>query len=260
MKRHLATAALLLACTHGYAALQPGDIAFSAFNADEDGFAVVALKPIAPFSAIYFSDNEWNGGAPGSGSFNTGEGTYAWVSGAATIAAGAVVRFSAIDQPTRAASIGAFGQVLSGVTGFSASGDTLFAYAGTSASAPTALLTAVSTDAFAGSTLASSGLAIGVNALSVGAGADYAEYTGTRSGLASFGGYASLLNDAGQWTSHATGEFAGTIPNLTPFSVAAVPEPQTYALLALGLGLIGVRLRQKRGTEPLLPLRALEVR
>ncbi len=246
MKRLSALAALLLASTSAGAALQPGDIAFTAFNADEDGFAIVALKPVAPFSAVYFSDNEWSGGAPGSGSFNTGEGTYAWVSGAAPIAAGTVVRFSAIDQATRAASIGAFGQVLTGTTGFSASGDSLFAFTGTSPSAPTALLAAVSSDAFAGSNLTGSGLAIGANAVAVGAGADYAEYTGIRSGLATFGGYAGLLTDASQWTSHATGEFAGTIPNLTAFSVAAVPEPETYALLATGLALVSLQLRRRR--------------
>jgi hypothetical protein len=249
MKRISVLAALLFAAAHGNAALQPGDLAFTAFNADEDGFAVVALKRIAPFSAVYFSDNEWNGGAPGEGAFNTGEGTYAWVSGATEIAAGTVVRFSAIDQAVRAASIGAFGQVLSGVTGFAATGDTLFAYTGASPSAPSALLAAVSSDAFAGSSLAGSGLAPGVNAVNVGAGADYAEYVGPRSGLSSFGAYAGLLTDASQWASHATGDFAATVPNLASFAVAPVPEPETYALLATGLALVTLRLRKRRSRD-----------
>lgn len=257
MKRISVLAALLLAASYGNAALQPGDIAFSAFNADEDGFAIVALQSVAPFSTVYFSDNEWNGGAPGSGAFNTGEGTYAWVSGAAPIAAGTVVRFSAIDQATRAASIGAFGQTLSGITGFAATGDTFFAYVGASASQPSALIAAISSDGYAGSTLAGSGLALGVNALSVGSGADYAEYVGTRSGLPSFESYGALLNDAGQWVSHASGEFAATVPNLTSFAVAPVPEPESYALLATGLGLIALRLRQRRLREGLRLLPAV---
>ena len=250
MKRIPVLAALLLAAGYGNAALQPGDIAFTAFNADEDGFAVVALKPIAPFTAVYFSDNEWNGGAPGTGgAFNTGEGTYAWVSGAMSIAAGSVVRFSAIDQAGRAASIGAFGQTLSGITGFAATGDSLFAYVGESASQPAALIAAISSDGYAGSTLAGSGLTLGVNAVSVGIGADYAEYVGPRSGLASFEAYGARLNDAGQWASQASGEFAATVPNLTGFAVAPVPEPQTYALVATGLGLVALRLRQRRLRE-----------
>jgi hypothetical protein len=249
MKRFSVLTALLISTASSHAALQPGDIAFTSFNADEDGFSVVALRDVAPFTSVYFTENEWNGGAPGSGGFNSGEGTYAWVSGADPVPAGAVVRFSDIDSASRAASVGAFGQVLTGITGFAATGDTLFAYLGNSAAQPTALLAAISTDAFNGSTLGGSGLAVGVNAVGVVNGADYAEYSGPRSGLASFGGYASLVADASHWTAHATGDFAALAPNLAPFTVAAVPEPETYALLATGLGLIGWRLQQQRRRE-----------
>ena len=249
MKRLSFLAALLAASGFSQAALQPGDIAFTSFNADEDGFAIVALRAIAPFSAVYFSENEWSGGTPGAGGFNSGEATYAWVSGAAAIPAGEVVRFSAIDKAGRAASLGAFGQVLTGTSGFAATGDTLFAYAGDTASLPTTLLSAISSDGFGGSTLAGSGLVAGVNAVGVGTGADYAEYVGPRSGLASFGAYAALLNDASQWSSHPTGDFASLAPNLTAFAVAPVPEPETYALLATGLGLVGLRLKQQRRRE-----------
>jgi hypothetical protein len=102
MNRKSAIAALLVASGSVNAALQPGDLAFTAFNADEDGFALVALRNVAPFTTVHFSDNEWTGGAPGVGSFNTGESTFAWVSGAETLPAGSVVRFRAIDQATRA--------------------------------------------------------------------------------------------------------------------------------------------------------------
>lgn len=258
MKLRTAAAALVLLTGTANAALQPGDLAFTAFNADEDGFAVVALRQIAPFSGVYFTDNEWAGGAPGTGAFNTGENTFLWVTGTLPTAPGTVVRFSRIDQAARSVSVGAFALVVSGAPGFSASGDTLYAYSGANASQPQQLIAALSSENFAGSSLAGSGLVPGVNAVTVGNGADYAEYAGARSGLKSFAAYGGLLNDPGQWHSQLTGEFATTLPSLTNFSVAAVPEPQTYALLATGLGLIGWRLRRRaldRAPVVLPPLR-----
>jgi len=264
MKPISLVAALLIATgTGAHAALQPGDIAFTAFNADEDGFAIAALRELPAYSTIYFSDNEWLGGAPGSGAFNTGENTYAWVTGAQPIAAGAVVRFSAVDQATRAASIGAFGLFQGGTPGFSASGDTIFAFSGDAAAAPVQFLAALSSEGYAGSNLTGSGLAPGVNTVATGSGADFAEYIGIRAGLATFGAYAGLINDTSQWRSFASGDFAATAPNLAAFEVSPVPEPQTYALLATGLGLIGWRLRKRaleRAPWPLWNLPAARTR
>lgn len=245
MKLRTVVTAMALFAGSAQAALQPGDLAFTSFNADEDGFAIVALRAIAPFGAVYFTDNEWAGGAPGIGAFNTGENTLLWATGTTPIAPGTVVRFSQIDQATRSASAGALALVVSGAPGFSASGDTVYAYTGTGAAQPGTLVAALSSENFAGSSLAGSGLTVGVNAVAVGTGADFAQYTGARSGQAAFTDYAAMLNDARLWRSQATGEFAATIPDMTNFSVAAVPEPQTYALLAAGLGLIGWRLRRR---------------
>jgi hypothetical protein len=258
MKIRACVTACCLIAGAAQAALQPGDLAFTAFNADEDGFALAALREVAPYTTIYFSDNEWSGGAPGVGSFNTGENTFVWVTGAQAIAPGTVVRFSQIDQATRAASIGAFGLFRSGTPGFSASGDTLFAFSGDASATPTQFLAALSSEGYAGSTLAGTGLIAGVNAVTVGNGADFAEYIGTRSGLLSFGAYAGLINDATQWRSHATGDFAALAPDLTAFGVAPIPEPETYALFATGLGLIGWRLRKRAATRAPRRLCALE--
>jgi len=253
--RSVLTAALAFASSTSLAALQPGDFAFTAFNADEDGFALVAMRTIAPNTIVHFSDNEWNGGAPGAGgAFNTGENTFAWVSGTLPLAAGTVVRFSAIDQASRASSVGAFGLTQSGVPGFSATGDTIFAFSANAAGAPTLFLTALSSENYAGSSLVGTGLAPGVNAISITSGADFGQYSGVRTGLAAMSGYAALLHDSNHWTMHATGDFATLAPNLAGFEIAPVPEPETYALLLTGLGLIGLRLRQTRARAALLPL------
>ena len=254
MNRKSVVAALLAMSGSVHAALQPGNLAFTAFNADEDGFALVALKSVPAFTTVHFSDNEWNGGAPGVGAFNTGESTYAWVSGSAPLPAGTVVRFSAIDQATRASSVGAFTLLVSGTPGFAATGDTIFAYEAGAGGAPTGFIAALSSDNFAGSNLAGTGLAIGASAVAITLGADYGEYTGLRSGLGSFSAYAGLVNDATNWNAPATGDFAATIPNLTAFSVTAVPEPQTYALLLTGLGLVALRLRERVRVRCALPI------
>ena len=54
--------ALLLAATGVSAhALTAGDIAFTSFNADEDGWSIVALANISANTVVHFSDNTWNG-------------------------------------------------------------------------------------------------------------------------------------------------------------------------------------------------------
>ena len=253
MHRKSVIAALMVVSGSVHAALQPGDLAFTAFNADEDGFALVALRNVSPFTTVHFSDNEWSGGAPGVGAFNTGENTLAWVTGSTTISAGTVVRFSAIDQATRSASIGALGLVVSGTPGFSATGDTMFAYIADANNVPTGFIAAVSSENFAGSNLAGTGLSIGASAAAITPSTDFGQYAGARSGLASFPAYASLINDGANWNAFTTGEFATTAPNMMPFSLAPVPEPQTYALMLAGLGLVGLRLRERWRSR--LPLR-----
>jgi hypothetical protein len=135
------------------------------------------------------------------------------------------------------------------LSGFAATGDTLFAYMADAGGTPTGFIGAVSSENFTGSNLAGTGLGIGVNALAITTGADFGEYNGVRSGLASFPAYASLVNDAANWSAFATGEFAATVPNLAPFTVTAVPEPQTYVLALTGLALIAWRLRARSRTR-----------
>ena len=98
--------ALIVAAALPASALTTGDIAFTTFNADEDGLSFVALTGIAANTTVFFSDNEWNGSA-----FNTGESYSQWVSGGNAIAAGTVVRLKDYDKSTPSASVGTLSRV-----------------------------------------------------------------------------------------------------------------------------------------------------
>lgn len=246
--------ALLLAASgvSAHAALNAGDIAFTSFNADEDGLSFVALASIAANTTIYFADNEFVGGV-----FNTGESFNQWNSGATTIATGTVVRLLAYDKATLSASAGTLSRVtVSGSAnwGIANSGETIYAYLGSSATAPTTFLTAITNGTFdidgplAGTGLTEGSNAIRLNALATSATPDYAEYQGPRSSEATFGGYKSLIGNVANWTvDTVNGSYSNTVPNLTAFSVTAVPEPKNYAMLLAGLGLMGfIALRRSR--------------
>lgn len=230
--------------------LSAGDLMFTSFNADEDGFAMVALASIAPNTKVYFTDNEWSGTA-----FNTGESYSSWLSGAGTIAAGTVIRFSKVDNATLlAASIGSFSRetvASSSNWGISTSEDTVYAYLGTSATAPTLFLSAVTSGTFGVATsgsLTNTGLSVGNGAVKLSTGSDYAEYNGLRTGQASFAGYKTLVSNVANWNDLGTSaDGTNLVPNTTAFAVTAVPEPQTYALLMSGLLAVGFIARRRRG-------------
>lgn len=219
---------------------------FTAFNADEDGWAMVTLEDITAGTTVYFTDNEWNGSAIGSGgAFNAGESYFQWLSGSTTIAAGTVIRFSSVDVATRASSVGTLtGATVAGNTnyGLSTTSDTLYAYLGSSATAPTQFLAAISNTTFAADgPLGGTGLAVGVDAVQLGNGGDFAQYTGTRSGQSTFAGYKSGVANLANWNNPGDGTFDTTAPNVTAFTV--VPEPS--AALLGGVGLLGL-LRRRR--------------
>ena len=255
MKKISLIAALLLS-TQANAALNAGDIMFTAFNADEDGLSFVTFVDIAANTRIYFSDNEWTGSA-----FNTGESYNQWVS-SSVVTAGTVVRFSDYDKTSLSASSGVLSRAtVSGNSnwGLSNSGETVYAYVGTGATAPTTFLSAITNGTFAANgSLTNTGLSKGVNAIELTskAGAsnepDYAEYNGVRSGLSSFTDYKAQVANVNNWNvdTVAASDSAGVVPNTAAFTVSAVtpvPEADSVAMLLAGLGVLGlVRRRQSR--------------
>lgn len=250
MFRSTLIAAALLATSSAHA-LNTGDLAFTSFNADEDGWSMVTFVDIAANTRVYFTDNEWNGSAIGAGgAFNTGESHHQWVSGASVIAAGTVIRFSAIDVAGLSASVGSLSRAtVSGSANFgiSQSADTVYAYQGSSASEATNFIAAISTGGFsvAEGQLANTGLADGVNAVKLKAASDYAEYAGVRSGQTTFAAYKPLVASSANWSDLGDGSYASKVPDVTAFAVTAVPEPSTEAMLLAGLGMLGLIARRR---------------
>ncbi|MEP6556377.1 MAG: metallophosphoesterase, partial [Ferruginibacter sp.] len=214
------------------AQLAKGDLAFTSFNADEDGWSLTTFVDIPANTVIYFTDNE----AQSTTSFNSGESYHQWNTGAAIISAGTVIRFSAIDNATAlAASVGAFTRLsvaLNTNYGLSTGAETVYAYLATSSTptAPVTMLAAISNDESPTLTdLSNAGLTDGVNAIvltSAASGPDYGEYNGSRSNQTTFAGYRPLVNNVANWTVDAIdGSYATTVPNTTAFTIISCTSP-----------------------------------
>ncbi|OAI20945.1 hypothetical protein A1359_20005 [Methylomonas lenta] len=214
-RKTLIASLLCLSTVEANAALSSGDLAFTSFNADEDGWSLVTFVDIAADSTIYFSDNEWDGSA-----FNSGESFHTWNTGLAGISAGTVIRFSSIDTDARTASFGTLSGSGSNF-GISATSETIYAYLGSDINTPSTFLTGISSEGTANLTPA--GLADGINAVVLTNSADYAEYIGARAGEVNFSDYRTQVNNAANWSILVGGAQEAQIPDTTSFSAVPVP-------------------------------------
>jgi Ca2+-binding RTX toxin-like protein len=208
--------------------LAAGSIAFTGFNADgADNLAFVVLEPIAAGTEIWFTDNEWTGGA-----FNTGESTWTWTA-ASNIAAGTIVTMDGLAAgETATSNLGTIAwaeETARGLDSFTHSGflagETVYAYVGT-ASSPT-FLAAFTTGAFTSADaglISGTGLSTGLTARATQAEDDIAAYTGIRLTGGDFSNFLSLVNGTGTWATQYDkvndNSADGTAPDV-PFSTDA---------------------------------------
>jgi Secretion system C-terminal sorting domain len=131
--------------TKAQTTLVKGDIAYTGYVgngtvAGNDQFSFVLLRNITANTVIIFTDNAWLRTSSTTGSFRTGEGTVTWTSNAA-YNAGAEIKIEITGGATATATYAGLGGSAGSATGtvmpsFSANGDQIIAYQGTTA-APT---------------------------------------------------------------------------------------------------------------------------
>jgi hypothetical protein len=123
MKKLILIIIAIFSLNIAFGQLNPGDIAFTAFNADGDrDLAFVTLVDIPANTTIWFTDNEWDG----TDSFNDlNEGELSW-SSSSIVSAGTVVIFTDIDNDGATSSVNV-GSINSGKIYISSSNEEVFA-------------------------------------------------------------------------------------------------------------------------------------
>lgn len=228
--RTLLIATALLITTNAHA-LQPGDISFTAFNADAEYFAFTAWEDIEANTTLNFTDKTWNNTTQ---SFTGSEGWLSWHS-SSLIKAGEII---VIHNNSRQSSHGKL-NAFSGSFGLGATSESLYIFTG-SLNAPASILAALSTEG----TNSFIGLPANTSLIQLPNSTDYADYTGPRSGISSIEARA-LLSSTTHWSSSNTGDGSLLSANTNPFTLSPVPEPASTLTLLSGLSLLGLLARRR---------------
>ncbi len=129
-----------------------------------------------------------------------------------------------IGSGTLGTNVGSVAFIDTSNRGLANSGEVVYAFVGTSATAPTAFLTAASNNTFAAAgSIANTGLTAGTSAVEFNNGNDVFAFTGARDNQGGFAAYASIINNPANWIfQDGTGDQSidGTAPDL-PFSTTA---------------------------------------
>lgn len=251
----------MIASAPARAALTAGDIAIIGWidNGSPDSFSFVTLANVAAGEVVYFTDNGWTGLAYRSGSPTDGDGNenlIKWTANNA-IAAGTIINSNATGADyTWTAS----GSVPGGTSGSFANlslnqtGEQIYAFQGTN-SLPLQhpsqhLFMLDDTNVFENAATSSEGnvapgLTAGQTALTFNfTSANYLAVSGSVLGGAAKtkDQWLAAFADSANWTTGAS----GALPTGTIAMAAPVPEADTYAFMALGMGLVGLLARRRR--------------
>ncbi|MDX2286666.1 MAG: choice-of-anchor I family protein [Bacteroidia bacterium] len=241
--RFLSMCAALILALGRTGAQTTGDLAFTGFNADgTDGFAFVTFVDIPANTPIWFTDEEWNGTA-----FGTGEGDVVWSNPAIT-PAGTVVYLSAVSTAAPAATLGtaALGTTPAAGPNLSGTDEGLYAYLGAQR-APTVFLSAIANAAWGGAPgqLTNTGLTAGATAFELPSAIDIGAYNAPRNNQPVFSQYLAQVYSTSNWITQDGGgnqDQDGTQPDIpfdtAPFTLSSgdVAPPVATAATMTSLG------------------------
>jgi len=263
LKKTLAAALFATVCANADAALSPGDVALIGWidNGTPDSFAFVTLSSVNVGEVVYFTDNGWTGSQFRGASASDGDGSenlLQWTA-AANIAAGTIVR--SIDTNAASWTWTKSGPIPGTTSGnfadlsLAQSGDQIHAFQGPSNNplnnSSGHLFLLDDTGAFEPATSTSTGdvptgLAAGLTAITFNRNGSGQDFMGVSASVLAGSAksrqqWLAAFADASNWNVGS----AGTLPTGT-IAIAAVPEPETYALMLAGFGLVGWAARWRR--------------
>jgi endonuclease I len=181
-----------------------GDIAFTRYAADDDGFSILTFVEIPANSVFYFTDNAYN---TASGPLAATEQTMTWTTPNTIIPAGTAISFTYVN-PNMVIAPAGNGTVTEALSGLSTSGDQILMYKGTNSTSPTLFIAAINWGNagawFTSGTITSNDsylpvdLTDQVNAISFTSDLDNGYYNNTQSG--SITALKALINNGVNWT------------------------------------------------------------